>query len=58
VELPEVGLRRSVGDEIAVVELVKVASNISSPISSEIVQINENLDEEPGLVNRDPYIEG
>ena len=58
VELPEVGQRTAVGDEIAVVESVKAASDIYAPISGEIVQINENLDEEPEVVNSDPYIEG
>ena len=58
VELPEVGDRTAVGDEIAVVESVKAASDIYAPISGEIVQINENLDEEPEVVNSDPYIEG
>ena len=58
VELPEVGDRTAVGDEIAVVESVKAASDIYAPISGEIVQINENLDEEPEIVNSDPYIEG
>lgn len=58
VELPEVGDKTSVGDEIAVVESVKAASDIYAPIRGEIVQINENLDEEPELVNSDPYIDG
>ena len=58
VELPEIGQRTAVGDEIAVVESVKAASDIYAPISGEIVQINENLDEEPEIVNSDPYIEG
>lgn len=58
VELPEIGQRTAVGDEIAVVESVKAASDIYAPISGEIVQINENLDEEPEVVNSDPYIEG
>lgn len=58
VELPEIGQRTVLGDEIAVVESVKAASDIYAPISGEIVQINENLDEEPEIVNSDPYIEG
>lgn len=58
VELPEIGQRTAIGDEIAVVESVKAASDIYAPISGEIVQINENLDEEPEIVNSDPYIEG
>lgn len=58
VELPEVGQTTSVGDEIAVVESVKAASDIYSPIRGEIVQINENLEDEPELVNSDPYVDG
>lgn len=58
VELPEVGQTTSVGDEIAVVESVKAASDIYAPIRGEIVQINENLEDEPELANSDPYVEG
>jgi glycine cleavage system H protein len=58
VELPEVGDAFEAGDECAVVESVKAASDIYMPISGEIVEINENLTEHPDLVNKDTYHEG
>jgi glycine cleavage system H protein len=55
VELPEVGQVVAAGDEIGVVESVKAASDIYSPVSGEIVEINEALEDEPELVNNVPY---
>lgn len=51
VELPEAGLEADAGDAIAVVESVKAASDIFAPIEGEIVEVNEALEENPGLVN-------
>lgn len=51
VELPEVGKTVNKGDEIAVVESVKAASEIYAPVSGEIVAVNEALSENPSLVN-------
>lgn len=58
VETPEVGAVVSAGDEIGVVESVKAASDIYSPLSGEIVAVNEDLEDSPDLVNSDPYGDG
>ena len=58
VELPEVGANISVDDEIAVVESVKAASDVYAPISGEVVAINEGLEDDPEVINSDPYGEG
>ena len=55
VELPEVGQVVAAGDEAGVVESVKAASDIYAPVSGEIVEINEALEDEPELVNSAPY---
>ena len=55
VELPEVGEVHGKGDVFAVVESVKAASDCYLPLSGKIVEINEDLDETPELVNTDPY---
>lgn len=51
VELPEVGASIDKGDDVAVVESVKAASEVYSPVSGEIVEINDELADAPGLVN-------
>lgn len=58
VELPELETVVAAKDEIAVVESVKAASDIYSPISGEVVEINEALIDSPELVNSDPYEQG
>ena len=58
VELPKVGTALSAGQPAAVVESVKAASDIYSPIDGTVVEINPALEADPGLVNRDPYGEG
>ena len=55
IELPEAGTEVAAGAEIAVIESVKAASDIYSPISGEIVHVNNDLTEEPDLVNSEPY---
>lgn len=55
VELPEVGAEVNRDDAIAVVESVKAASDIYSPLSGEIVEINEMLVDEPEKANEEPY---
>lgn len=55
VELPEVGATLSKGDIFGVVESVKAASDLYMPMSGEIVEINDVLDDEPEIVNDDPY---
>lgn len=54
VELPEPGTQVAKGDEICVIESVKAASDILAPCDGEIVEVNEALAENPGLVNEDP----
>jgi glycine cleavage system H protein len=58
VELPEVGDTITKGDSFAVVESVKAASDAYLPVSGEIVEVNEALEESPELVNTNPYGEG
>ena len=58
VEVPKVGANLAAGQPAAVVESVKAASDIYSPISGEVVEVNGALESDPGLVNRDPYGEG
>lgn len=53
VELPEVGKSFAAGDEAAVVESVKAASEIYSPVSGEVVEVNGDLEGAPGGVNED-----
>lgn len=54
VELPQVGKVLKKGDEAAVVESVKAASEIYAPVSGTVTEINEALSGEPGLINSDP----
>lgn len=58
VELPEIETHIEIGHECAVVESVKAAADIYSPVSGEIVEINEALLENPQLINQDPYGKG
>lgn len=58
VELPEVGSNVAAGEEAVVVESVKTAADVYSPVSGEVVAINETLESEPNQVNHTPYAEG
>lgn len=58
VDLPDVGNTYNQGDDCAVAESVKAASDIYAPVSGEIVEVNSALDGEPELVNSAPYAEG
>jgi glycine cleavage system H protein len=58
VELPEVGHSVDAGEELGTLESVKAVSEFTSPAAGEVVAINERLDEEPNLVNEDPYGDG
>ena len=55
VELPQVGDEINAGDELGVLESVKAASDFYAPISGVVVAINEQVNENPALVNSDPY---
>jgi glycine cleavage system H protein len=58
VELPEVGNGAAAGDELGTLESVKAVSEFNSPVGGEVVEVNERLEEEPNLVNEDPYGDG
>ena len=58
VELPKVGTLVAARQQVAVVESVKAASDIYSPIGGTITEVNSALDANPALVNTDPYGEG
>jgi len=58
VDLPEVGREVTAGEDCAVAESVKAASDIYSPVSGEIVAVNGELEGSPELVNSEPYGSG
>jgi len=58
VELPDVDDSISTGDDVAVAESVKAASDIYAPVSGTVVEINEELEDSPELVNSDAFGEG
>lgn len=58
VELPAVGATFKKGDEAAVVESVKAASEIYAPVSGTVTEVNDALSDEPGLINTDPAAGG
>ena len=58
VELPEVGRQVAVGDEAAVIESVKAAGEVKSPVSGEVVEVNQALVDEPSLMNTAPESDG
>jgi glycine cleavage system H protein len=58
VDLPEVGATVSAGDDCAVAESVKAASDVYAPVSGEIVAVNDALSDEPERVNSAPYGDG
>ena len=58
VELPAVGRKVKAGESCAVVESVKTASDIYSPVSGEILKANQTVVDQPALVNSDPYGSG
>lgn len=58
VELPEIGRTFKLGDSIAVVESVKAASDIYTPVSGEVVAVNDAVAQDPSLINSDPQGDG
>ena len=58
VELPELGTILAAGDEAGVVESVKAASDIYAPVGGEVIEVNTALEDEPEMVNAEPYNEG
>lgn len=55
VDMPEVDDEVSQGEEFGAVESVKAASDLMSPVSGTVVEINEALEDEPGLINKDAF---
>jgi glycine cleavage system H protein len=53
VELPAIGAKLAKGDSAAVVESVKAASDVFAPVSGEVVEVNKDVDSQPGLINED-----
>jgi len=58
VEIPELNTFASAGEDVAVVESVKAASDIYAPIDGEIIAVNKTLEDKPSIINQDPYNEG
>jgi glycine cleavage system H protein len=58
VELPEIGVARKKGEQTAVVESVKAASEVYAPVAGEIIAVNDELADNPALVNEDPHGKG
>ena len=58
VELPEVGETINTGDDVAVAESVKAASDIYAPVSGEVLEVNSDLEDSPELVNSDAFGDG
>ena len=58
VELPDVGTDAIAADELGTLESVKAVSEFNSPVSGEVIEVNERLEDEPNLVNDDPYGDG
>ena len=58
VELPETGIEVSVGQEVVVIESVKAAGDVKSPVKGTVVEVNSALNDDPEKVNADPTGEG
>ena len=58
VELPETGIDVSTGQEVVVIESVKAAGDIKSPVTGTVIEVNQALSDEPEKVNEDPTGEG
>lgn len=58
VELPKVGSQLEMGDELGSIESVKAVSELFSPVTGEVTEVNEALADKPELVNTDPYGDG
>lgn len=58
VELPEIGQVFNAGDEIGTIESVKAVAEVYTPVAGEIVEVNDNLNDDPELLNDDPQGDG
>ena len=57
-ELPEVGASTSAGDEFGTIEAVKAVSELFCPVSGEVTEINDKLENDPAIINQSPYDDG
>lgn len=58
VELPEVGKMVRQGDPVVVIESVKIAADVYAPLDGKVIEVNSELENDPGLINRSCYEEG
>lgn len=58
VELPDMQTSLNKGDELSVVESVKTAADVYAPISGTVIAVNQQLEQQPDLINQDPYGNG
>ncbi|WP_252381067.1 glycine cleavage system protein GcvH [Desulfovulcanus ferrireducens] len=58
IELPQIGQKLNAGDEMGSIESVKAASEIYSPVTGEVIAVNEELENAPEKINEDPYGQG
>ena len=58
VELPKIGLNANAGKEISVIESVKAASDIFCPVDGEILEVNNDLNDDPSIINKDAENQG
>ena len=58
IELPNIGEEAKQGEKIATVESVKSVSEVISPLSGEVIEVNKELEDSPEIINTDPYVKG
>ncbi len=58
IDLPEIGFEVSQGSPFGTIEAMKTVSELIAPLSGKVIEVNETLEDDPGIVNRDPYGEG
>ena len=58
VEMPELSSKLTASESFGAIEAVKTVADLFAPVSGKVIEINENLDSSPDLVNSDPYSEG
>ena len=58
IEMPQVSTKIAASESFGAIEAVKTVADLYAPVSGEVIEINDNLDSSPDLVNSDPYSEG
>jgi glycine cleavage system H protein len=58
IEMPEIGATVTVGQEMSEIESTKATSPVISPVSGKIIEVNSSLEDEPEIINTDPYNNG